>query len=261
MNLRHLRLIVLLIVGVFLLASVAACESTQKVEQKPRVKKEQKAKKAPPAKPEPGPKAEKPKPKPAPSLPPRQKAFVTRVIDGDTFVIATGQRVRLIGINTPEVNQPYYLEAKQKLASLIENKEVQMEKDVSETDKYGRLLRYVYIDSLFVNAELVKEGYAQAFTYPPDVKHADEFVTLEREARAAGKGLWAVRKTPPAPPQPHAPTPALQLIGNKNSHKLHNLEHADCRYYVSLMNPANKVSFSNLQEAQNQGYQLCAKCY
>lgn len=242
-----------LTVFIFLFFIFAGCQGPTKVtkppkKQKPKISiKEEKLK----------PKEQKPE-----TATPNQrtKAYVSRVIDGDTFVIASGQRVRLIGIDTPEVNQPYYFEAKQKLANLVANKEVELEKDVSETDKYGRLLCYVYIDAIFVNAELVKQGYARVFTYPPDVKYAQLFVNLEREARIKNRGLWGQDSQPAPPPQPHAPAPTGQLIGNKNSYKLHNLAHADCQYYVSLMNPANKINFSNVEEAQQQGYQLCLKC-
>ena len=69
---------------------------------------------------------------------------------------------------------------------------VRLVKDVSETDRYGRLLRYVYLlDGTFINLELAKEGYVRSATFPPDVKHAEEFVAAAREARLAGRGLWA----------------------------------------------------------------------
>lgn len=118
---------------------------------------------------------------------------VTRVIDGDTIVIEGGRRVRYIGINTPETHgkaQPFGQEATEANRALVEGKMVRLEKDVSETDKYGRLLRYVYVDGTFVNAELVRQGYAQAVSYPPDVKYQDCFRALEREAREARRGLW-----------------------------------------------------------------------
>lgn len=123
--------------------------------------------------------------------------LVTRVIDGDTFEIDGGVKVRLIGVDTPELNggkskiQCYALEAKNKISSLILNKFVVLEKDVSETDKYGRLLRYVYLDGSLVNDQLVKEGYARIATFAPDVKHSDRFVLSEREARDENVGLWS----------------------------------------------------------------------
>jgi len=118
---------------------------------------------------------------------------VVRVIDGDTIEIDGNLRVRYIGVDTPEVSgkvECYGREATQKNRELVEGKRVRLEKDVSETDRYGRLLRYVYVGDTFVNAELVREGYAQAATYPPDVKYQELFTRLQREAREAKRGLW-----------------------------------------------------------------------
>ena len=108
---------------------------------------------------------------------------VSRIIDGDTFVIRTGESVRLICINTPERTDTGYFEATKFLRDLIEDKEVRLEKDVSETDMYNRLLRYVYVNQtlengtireVFVNRELYQQGYAEIMRYPPDVKRCDE---------------------------------------------------------------------------------------
>lgn len=125
-------------------------------------------------------------------------------------------KVRYIGIDTPETvhptrgEEPYGREACAKNKELVEGKVVRLEKDVSETDKYGRLLRYVYVDDLFVNAQLVRLGYAQVATYPPDVKYQDLFLQLQREAREVGRGLWAIAEEAaptPAPTLPPAPEP------------------------------------------------------
>jgi len=119
---------------------------------------------------------------------------VIEVIDGDTIVIEGGQRVRYIGIDTPETYpeaEVFGVEAWQANRRLVEGKRVRLERDVSETDKYGRLLRYVYVNDLFVNAELVKEGLAEAVAYPPDIKYQDYLEQMELEARKAGRGLWA----------------------------------------------------------------------
>lgn len=128
-----------------------------------------------------------------------QEGRVVHVVDGDTIdVLAGGRRVRVryIGINAPESVDPrrpvecFGREAAAKNKELVDGKVVRLERDVSETDRYGRLLRYVYVGDLFVNAELVRLGYAQAVTYPPDVKYQELFLALEREAREAGRGLW-----------------------------------------------------------------------
>ena len=121
---------------------------------------------------------------------------VTRVVDGDTIQIQGGQKVRYIGIDTPETVDPrkpvqcFGKEASRKNKELVEEKFVRLEKDVSEYDKYHRLLRYVYLNNTFVNLELVKQGYARAATFPPDVAHQQEFLAAEEEARREKRGLW-----------------------------------------------------------------------
>ncbi len=96
--------------------------------------------------------------------------MVVSVTDGDTIKVrlADGreEKVRYIGINTPEMDQPFGEEAKSANQALVTGREVRLVRDVRERDRYGRLLRYVYVDGLFVNAELVRIGYAQAVTYP-----------------------------------------------------------------------------------------------
>ena len=125
---------------------------------------------------------------------PPTTARVTQVIDGDTIAIQGGYRVRYIGIDTPEVHpklEAFGMEAWQANRKLVEGKKVRLERDVSETDKYDRLLRYVYVDDIFVNAKLVKQGLARAEAYPPDTKHQEYLEELEQQARQAGRGIWA----------------------------------------------------------------------
>jgi micrococcal nuclease len=137
--------------------------------------------------------------------------YVTRVIDGDTLKLENGERVRLIGIDTPEMHDSdkLYRDAQrthqdiQTIKSLgrraynftrdlVEGKRVNLEFDAERLDKYGRLLAYVYLkdDGTFVNAEIVKQGYASLMTYPPNVKYADLFVKLYQQARQNKRGLW-----------------------------------------------------------------------
>lgn len=132
----------------------------------------------------------------SPELKNGQTVKVARVIDGDTIELEDGQRVRYIGIDTPETVDPrksvqcFGKEASSKNKELVEGKTVRLEKDISETDKYGRLLRYVYVDDIFVNDYLVAEGFAHASTFPPDIKYQEEFLKSERQAQASNKGLW-----------------------------------------------------------------------
>lgn len=122
--------------------------------------------------------------------------LVTRVIDGDTIELSIGQKVRYIGIDTPETVDPrkpvqcFGQEAKEENKKLVEGKIVRLEKDVSETDKFGRLLRYVYVDSVFVNDYLVRNGFSYAAAFPPDVKYSKQFVQAQEEARINNRGLW-----------------------------------------------------------------------
>jgi micrococcal nuclease len=117
---------------------------------------------------------------------------VTEVIDGDTIVISSGERVRLIGVDTPEVGELYYSEAKQYMVHRVLGKVVGLEKDVSETDNYGRLLRYVWVGDEMVNKELVLSGLAFSKAYRPDTHYQDIFDSAEVMAKENGVGLWSV---------------------------------------------------------------------
>src|SRR4030043_963995 len=120
--------------------------------------------------------------------------LVKEVVDGDTIVLSDGSRVRLIGINTPEYGMYFFEEAKEVLEAIVLGREVILGKDITDKDKYGRLLRYVYTGDLFVNLEMVKRGFANAYTYPPDVKYNEEFLEAERYARENNLGLWLKSK-------------------------------------------------------------------
>lgn len=113
-----------------------------------------------------------------------QTAFVSRVIDGDTIELQDGTRVRLLGINTPEKGQPYFQEAADKLKELVEGKNVTLECDVDDTDRYGRLLRHVFVNGVFVNAEMVKNGYATVYILKPNVKYEKELNAAWNECLA-----------------------------------------------------------------------------
>ncbi|MHB1276628.1 MAG: thermonuclease family protein, partial [Candidatus Humimicrobiaceae bacterium] len=115
---------------------------------------------------------------------------VTEVIDGDTIDLKNKMRLRLIGINTPEKDMYFYEEAKGFMEILVLGKQVKLGKDITDKDMYGRYLRYVYLPDIFVNLEMVKSGFANAYTYPPDVKYTDKFIEAERAARENKAGLW-----------------------------------------------------------------------
>lgn len=142
-----------------------------------------------------------------------EEAVVTRVVDGDTIEVEITARtdgpgagladvggnydVRLLGIDTPETVAPgspvecFGPEASEAAGALLAGAEVRLVKDVEEVDSFERLLRYVYIGAEMANARLVINGYASAYTYPPNVRHAGLFAALQRSARRAEDGLWA----------------------------------------------------------------------
>lgn len=121
---------------------------------------------------------------------------VDRVVDGDTFVLSTGERVRLIGVDTPESVKPgspvecFGREASEHLKQLILGQSVRLERDVSDRDRYGRLLRYAYLGDELINERLVRSGYAQTASYPPDIREQERLRAAERLAREEELGLW-----------------------------------------------------------------------
>ena len=130
-----------------------------------------------------------------------KKILVSRVIDGDTMELNTGEKLRYIGIDTPEINfgknpECYAIKAKEFNQKLVDKKEVKIEKDISDKDKYGRLLRYVYFNNestssaIFINEYLVRQGYAIVSTYPPDVKYIEDLLLAQKDARENNRGLW-----------------------------------------------------------------------
>jgi micrococcal nuclease len=142
---------------------------------------------------------------PPPDSTPTSEITVTRVIDGDTIEVdieGVLYTVRYIGIDTPELDdeRPEFCalaqEATRYNRQLVEGQEIRLEKDVSETDHYGRLLRYVYVGDTFVNAELVSAGLAWAEAYPPDTKYQDVFDEAESEAMLAKIGIWQEEEIP-----------------------------------------------------------------
>lgn len=127
------------------------------------------------------------------------QCIVERVVDGDTIVVnykGRSERLRLIGVNTPETvhptkeEEPFGQEASDFTKSKLAREEITLEFDVELRDKYGRLLAYVWIDGKMFNETLVREGYAQVATYPPNVKYTELFLAAQKEARDNNRGLW-----------------------------------------------------------------------
>lgn len=216
---------------------------------------------------------------------------VTRVVDGDTIKINLNDEeysIRMIGIDTPESVHPdqskntiYGQKASDYTKSKIEKGQtVYLQKDVSNTDKYGRLLRYVWLEipedtentdeikNKMFNALVIESGYANAYPYEPDTKLKDLFSQLEQEAKEKNVGLWAENGlkidgvTPPAPTQSQKDAYEKEkniredtiYIGNKNSKIFHV---STC---TTLPKEENAIYFDIRTDAIEQGYEACKKC-
>jgi micrococcal nuclease len=202
-------------------------------------------------------------------------AQVVRVIDGDTLEVTINgktDKIRLIGVDTPETvhpNQkvePYGKEASEFTKSQLNGKTVSLEFDAEKQDKYGRLLAYVWMEDKLFNETLLKEGYAQVSTYPPNVKYVEKFTAAQTEARNNNRGLWAVQEEKPAsvPAVASSPTtivsPESQLqtepqtitvYVTRTGEKYHS---ASCRYLSRSQIPMS------LSDAKAAGYTPCSVC-
>jgi len=140
-----------------------------------------------------------------------KEVTVEEVIDGDTIRVTGGYFVRYVGINAPEIRrkekekwiynpQPFAEEAKTLNQKLVEGKKVRLEYDVVKKDKYGRLLAYVYAGDNLVNGRMISQGYALTYIYPPNVKHANLLVGLQKAAKENDRGFWPEVKSHPISP-------------------------------------------------------------
>ena len=177
---------------------------------------------------------------------------VSKVIDGDSIVLDTGEQVRYLGIDAPELGKqaggPQFY-AKEALAfnkQLVLLKKVRLEFDAERHDAYGRLLAYVFVKNLFVNGELVKRGYARAMIKPPNVKYRDLLIKYQNEAMSKEVGLWQEKKT----------DTASYYVGNKRTYVFHK---PDCTY-AGKIPEKTKIIFRNRLDAIKIGYTPCKRC-
>lgn len=203
-----------------------------------------------------------------------EKAIVSKHVDGDTIYVkfddGKEEKVRLIGIDTPETVHPnkdiecYGKEASEFTKDKLLGKTIYLEKDVSETDKYGRLLRYVWLDipkeankeeikKYMFNAMLVIEGYAKASTFPPDVKYADYFNQFQKEAIEQNKGLWGSDANEGVSIDNKSEG---KFIGSTESDKFH---YPTCRWAEKILKE-NQIWFNTVEEAKNAGFKPCGVC-
>ncbi|MFH1333382.1 MAG: thermonuclease family protein [archaeon] len=172
--------------------------------------------------------------------------IVTKVVDGDTLDLDNGQRIRFSGINTPETGECYYQEAKDRLKELILNKEVYTERDKSDKGAYGRYLRYLYLDDMMINEEIVKEGYAKVYDkYKDDTKRYDQLKEAEAIAKSQNLGVWSCED----------PKEGCAYVASKNSKVYYK---PDCKY-AKKIKPENLLCFKSKAEIPD-GLTLSTSC-
>lgn len=169
---------------------------------------------------------------------------VAFVLDGDTFELENGERVRLVGIDAPEAGEPHFSSSRNALIALIDKKEVHLQQDVTNRDKYDRLLRLVWVEDTFVNLEMVRQGWASAHTFPPDVTHQEAFGAAEQTAVRARRGIWSPR------PQPDGPIIVADFHPNAQGNDNHNLND---EYVVLKNNSRRSVTLTGWRLQDEQG--------
>lgn len=170
--------------------------------------------------------------------------IVTKVIDGDTLDLNNTLRIRFSGINTPETGECYYQEAKDKLKDLVLNKEVYIEMDKTDKDKYDRSLRYIYFNNTLINKFLVKYGYAKVYDkYKSDTKRYDELKETEKNAISNNLGVWACKDN----------KQDCLYVGSKNSKKYHT---PACKFAKKIL-PENLVCYTSEEEVADLEFSNC----
>lgn len=177
-------------------------------------------------------------------------ATVTGVIDGDTVILQSGKRVRLIGIDTPEKREPLCKEATEYLKTLVHKQQVLLEYDREKKDRYGRLLANIYVrhgskgELTFVNGQMVAQGFARVYPYPPNLKYWKELTRMQKKARQDRLGLWAL------PRHSHE----SQYIGSK-----YRFHRGNCRNVRRIRR--NRQIFSTMDEALDKGLSSARCCH
>jgi len=171
---------------------------------------------------------------------------VKEVEDGDTVILNNGERVRYIGIDTPEKGEPYFREATEANREMLEGEKITLEYDVERRDDWGRILAYVWVGNILINAELIEKGWALAYTHPPNLKYRNTFCSLQTQARKARVGIWSL---PVSEKEKY-------YLGNKRSFRFHR---PDCKSALQMAE-RNKIVFKTREEALDSCYSPCRNC-
>lgn len=172
--------------------------------------------------------------------------YVSRIIDGDTFELSDGQTVRLIGVDTPETDMPFYNEAVAFAESLLFGKQITIELDKEGMDKYGRLLIYAYIDSNLVNEMIIGRGLGIVYLFESNLKQASALIESQAKARAAALGIWSL----PAPP---AEDYYVNIAGSYRFHR-------PLCIAIKRSDPQKRKIYYSREELLDKGFSPCRNC-
>lgn len=175
---------------------------------------------------------------------PRQ--VVREIIDGDTFVLSNGSQIRLIGVDTPEEGQPFYREAIYLGESLLEGTEVTLIPDRQPRDRYGRLLIYLFVDSLFYNEALIDSGLGSVYLFENNIRYADRLIGAQKKARSLLRGIWSL---PPPPPEDN-------YINPEGSFRFHR----PLCWHLKGIDNSRARRFPDRDEALDLGLSPCRTC-
>lgn len=172
---------------------------------------------------------------------------VREVTDGDTIVLKDGEVVRYIGIDTPEQDHPFCREATRANREMLEGGRIRLEYDQDRLDRYGRILAYVWVDTLMLNAELIRRGLASVYLFSPNLAYRDRFIDLQRKARLKNAGIWSI------PVEPEA-----YYVASRRSQRF-VFHRPDCRS-ARKIKIENLIRFETRDEALDSGYSPCRNC-
>ena len=173
-------------------------------------------------------------------------ATVSKIIDGDTFELSDGRTVRLIGVDTPEIDMPFYDEAAAFTESVLIGREIDFEFDKVNSDKYGRLLLYAFVDSNFVNETIIRNGLGIVYLFESDLKYADALIESQKRARTARLGIWSL------------PDPALEdyYINIEGSFRFHR----PLCMAIKKSDPDKWKIYYSREELLDKGFSPCRNC-
>jgi len=178
---------------------------------------------------------------------PSKRIGVRGVIDGDTIELENGERIRYIGIDTPEKDQPFFREAIRANQELLKRGKYILEYDNDRQDDWGRTLAYIWIDTLMVNAELVREGLASVYLISPNFKHKEELIAFQNQARAKKSGIWSI----PVSPEKY-------YVASRHSRGL--VFHRPGCQWAKKIAKDNLIRFETKDQALDLGYSPCRTC-